>query len=70
MYGNEIEDIITFKVIFLKASKFDYTLRCLKSKTRPFDFVLEVITKDTNFNSSYSCFKMLTSLKHGIITYI
>ena len=70
VYGNEIEDIITFKVIFLKASKFNYILRCLKSKTRPLDFVLEVITKDTNFNSSHSCCKMLTSLKHGILKYI
>ena len=70
MYGNEIEDIITFKVIFLKASKFDYVLRCLKSKTRLLDFMLEVITKDINFSSSHSCCKMLTSLKHGILNYI
>ena len=70
MYGNEIEDVIAFKVIFLKACKFDYIVRCLKSKTRPLNFVFEVITKDSNFNNSYTCCKMLTSLKHGILIYI
>ncbi|KAI4529163.1 hypothetical protein MG293_020837 [Ovis ammon polii] len=52
VYGNEMKGVIIFKMTFLKACEFDYIVRCLKSKTRPLDFVLEVITKDTNFNIS------------------
>ena len=57
-----MKDVIIFKVKFLKACEFDYIVRCLKSKTRPLDFVLEVITKHTNFNKSYNCCKNLTFL--------
>ena len=63
-------DGIAFKVILLKACKFDYIVRHLKSKIMPLEIGLEMITKDTNFNSSYTGSRMLTSLKHSILTYI
>ena len=65
-----MEDGIAFKVILLKACKFDYIVRHLKCKTRLLDFGLGMITKDTNFNKSYNGSKMLTSLKHSILSYI
>lgn len=45
----------------LKASKFDYTVKHLKSKPRPLDLGLEMIMKDTNFHNSSKCCKMITS---------
>ena len=65
-----MEDGIAFKVILYKACKFDYIVRHLKFKTRLLDFGLEMITKDTNFNTSYNGSKILTSLKHSILSYI